>query len=60
MPQRSEFDMADATAESIADAMESLGHLPPSRERALVQTKLDEAQMWLRVCRPIRNEQTHG
>ena len=51
-----EFTAADATAESIADAMESLDQMPKSREAALVKTKLQEAQMWLRSAAPTRND----
>lgn len=51
-----EFTAADATAESIADAMESLDQVPPSREASLVKTKLQEAMMWLNSARPTRNE----
>jgi hypothetical protein len=50
------FTAADATAESIADAMETLAQMPNSREASLVKTKLQEAQMWLRSAAPIRNE----
>lgn len=31
---------------------ELLEEYKPSRERALVQTKLDEAQLWLTKCEP--------
>lgn len=48
---------ADLTAESIADAMKTLEKRPPSRERALAQTKLDEAMMWLDRARPAVNEE---
>jgi hypothetical protein len=53
--------MTDLTAghvvqEQIADAMEALELLPPSRERALAQTKLDEAMMWARRAIPPINE----
>ena len=51
-----EFTAADATAESIADAMETLEQMPKSREASLVKTKLEEAQMWLRSAAPTRNE----
>ena len=50
------FTVADATAESIADAMESLDQMPPSREASLVKTKLQEAMMWLNSAKPARNE----
>ena len=50
------FTAADATAESIADAMETLDQMPKSREAALVKTKLQEAQMWLRSAAPTRDE----
>lgn len=48
---------ADACALSIADAMEACAKLPRGREAALVQTKLDEAQMWLQRYRPPVNEE---
>lgn len=51
-----EFTAADATAESIADAMETLDQMPKGREAALVKTKLQEAMMWLNSARPTRNE----
>ena len=51
-----EFTAADATAESIADAMEALDQIPKSREASLVKTKLQEAQMWLMSAAPTRNE----
>lgn len=50
-----QIDFADVTAESIADAMETLEKLPPSRNRSMVQTKLDEAMMWLNGARPSIN-----
>ena len=53
------FTAADATAESIADAMGTLDQMPPSREASLVKTKLQEAQMWLQSAAPTRNE-TNG
>ena len=54
-----ELTAADATAESIADAMETLDQMPPSREASLVKTKLQEAMMWLNAAAPVRNE-TNG
>lgn len=51
-----QIDFADVTAESIADAMETLDKLPPSRARSMTQTKLDEAMMWLTRARPAVNE----
>lgn len=34
---------------SIIEAFFNLNELPPSRERSLVRTKLDEAAMWLEM-----------
>jgi len=51
-----EFTAADATAESIADAMETLDQMPKSREASIVKTKLQEAMMWLNSAAPTRNE----
>lgn len=53
---KKKIDWADATAESMADAMATLDMLPPSRARSMVQTKLDEAMMWLDRSRPVKNE----
>ena len=50
------FTAADATAESIADAMETLDQMPGSREASLVKTKLQEAMMWLNSAKLTRNE----
>lgn len=55
-PAPDKFSAADATAESIADAMEALEQIPKSREASLVMTKLQEAQMWLSSAAPTRNE----
>ena len=35
------------TEERIVDAMEALDHVDACREKSLVMTKLEEAQMWL-------------
>lgn len=48
---------ADATAENIASAMETLSQMPPSRGASLVKTKLQEAMMWLTHACPARNHQ---
>ncbi len=50
-----QIDFADVTAENIADAMETLDQLPPSRAKSMTQTKLDEAMMWLQRARPVSN-----
>jgi hypothetical protein len=54
IPVVDSYTAADATAESIADAMVTLDQMPPSREASLVQTKLEEAMMWLNCARPKR------
>ena len=33
---------------------ELLNEYEPSRERSLVQTKLDEAELWLTKCKPTK------
>lgn len=53
---QAELKAQGVTAESIADAMETLDKLPPSRARFMTQTKLDEAMMWLNSARPVKNE----
>ena len=43
--------------DAIASAKTAIECVPPSRERSLTQTKLDEAQMWFqRSIPPINKE----
>lgn len=42
--------------DKIAEAKTAIECVPPSRERSLAQTKLDEAQMWFQRAVPPINE----
>jgi hypothetical protein len=50
------FTLGNLVQEQIAEAMDAVAFLPPSRERALAQTKLDEAMMWAQRAIPPVNE----
>lgn len=42
----------NAFAKALADARDAIRRLEPSRERSLVETKLDEAEMWFTKVKP--------
>lgn len=46
----------DQVANRIEVAMLSASHLPPSRARSMVQTKLDEAMLWLSLVPDVNQE----
>ena len=43
-------DYKEDAATGLRYAKEMLAQLPGSRERSLVQTKIDEAELWLSRC----------